>query len=85
MRKESERPNNKLRQERKLRGWSQRRVAEAIGTAEDQVSRWETGATPGKYYQEALCKLFEKNAVELGFIEPLSHDIAADFQEDEGE
>jgi transcriptional regulator with XRE-family HTH domain len=53
-----------------LRGWSQRRVAEAIGTNEDTVSKWERGHNiPDPYYRERLCELFQKNADELGFIQ----------------
>jgi transcriptional regulator with XRE-family HTH domain len=62
-------PNNLLRHERDLRGWSQRRVAEEVGTSEDIVSRWERGdRMPDPYYREKLCTLFGKNAEELGFL-----------------
>ena len=36
-------PNAHLRRERELRGWSQKRVAEAVDTNKFMVSRWETG------------------------------------------
>src|SRR6266702_5971995 len=36
-------PNYPLRQERERRGWSQSRLAEAIGATSDMVSRWERG------------------------------------------
>lgn len=36
-------PNNILRRERQLRGWSQQKIAELVGTSEDVVSRWERG------------------------------------------
>ena len=62
-------PNTKLKRERELRGWSQKIVAEHIGTNIEAVSRWERGYhTPERYYQEKLCVLFGKNAEELGFI-----------------
>ncbi len=62
-------PNTKLRRARELRGWSQRYVAEQVGTAEQVVSRWESGQhKPNKYFQTELCKLFGMNAEELGFI-----------------
>jgi len=36
------------------------------------VSRWEVGERgPASEYQERLCEIFKKNAVELGFIESL--------------
>ncbi|MBV9691550.1 MAG: NACHT domain-containing protein [Ktedonobacteraceae bacterium] len=62
-------PNEKLRLQRELQGWSQARVAEKIGTTVKRVSMWECGDTiPGRYYQEALIRLFGKNAEELGFF-----------------
>ena len=62
-------PNAALRRERDLRGWSQRRVAEEIGTSEDIVSRWERGdRLPEPYFRERLCTLFGKDAEELGLI-----------------
>lgn len=62
-------PNEQLAQYRRSRGWSQRRVADAIGYTEKRVSEWERGiSTPSPFYQEKLCELFEKNAEELAFI-----------------
>ena len=56
-----------LRTERELRGWSQAKVAEAVGSTPRNVSRWEQGQTlPHPYYREQLCQLFGKNARELG-------------------
>jgi DNA-binding XRE family transcriptional regulator len=61
--------NEKLRHQRELRGWSQRKVATEIGTDEKRVSAWECGeSVPGSYYQEKLCLLFGRNALELGFL-----------------
>jgi transcriptional regulator with XRE-family HTH domain len=78
---ESRVPHTELRHQRELRGWSQKRLADAIDTSKEMVSRWERGEqNPGKHYQEKLCELFGKSAQELGFIrEPnqpssLSHD-----------
>ncbi|HLG77042.1 MAG TPA: NB-ARC domain-containing protein, partial [Ktedonobacteraceae bacterium] len=60
---------NQLKMERALRGWSQARVAEAVGTNVRTVIRWEQGQTlPHPYYQEQLCALFGKNARELGLL-----------------
>ena len=59
-----------LQIERELRGWSQARVAEAVGTNTDTVLRWEQGQlVPSPYYRERLCALFAKNARELGLLE----------------
>src|SRR5690242_3589382 len=64
-------PNPLLRRERQLRGWSQQKVAELVGTSEDVVSRWERGERkPSPFFQEKLCVLYGKSAEELGFIEP---------------
>jgi predicted ATPase/DNA-binding CsgD family transcriptional regulator/transcriptional regulator with XRE-family HTH domain len=58
-----------LRIERELRGWSQAKVAEAIGTNVRTVIRWEQGKTlPFPFYRERLCALFGKNARELGLL-----------------
>jgi tetratricopeptide (TPR) repeat protein/transcriptional regulator with XRE-family HTH domain len=64
--KETQHP---LKLERKLRGWSQSRIAEALGITTRTVSRWEQGlSVPYPYYREQLCALFGKNARELGMI-----------------
>ncbi len=63
-------PNDLLRYEREKRGWSQSRLAELIGADTSMISRWECGdRKPVQFYQEKLCDLFGKNAVELGLIE----------------
>jgi transcriptional regulator with XRE-family HTH domain len=63
-------PNNALRRERELRGWSQQYVAEQIKAhSPSYISRWERGTTtPTPYYRKELCRLFDKNAQELGFV-----------------
>jgi transcriptional regulator with XRE-family HTH domain/tetratricopeptide (TPR) repeat protein len=63
-------PNQRLRHERELRGWSQARVAREIGTLERNVSRWERGvSSPYPHFREKLCALYGKSARELGFME----------------
>lgn len=63
-------PNRRLKQARELRGWSQAKVAEQIGTDATTVSRWERGLfSPTPYFRERLCALFSKNAEELGLLE----------------
>src|SRR5260370_19355051 len=60
-----------LKIERELRGWSQAKVAEAVGTNVRTVIRWEQGqSVPYPYYREQLCSLFGKNARELGLLAP---------------
>src|SRR5205085_8090548 len=72
----SKTPNNQLRFERELRGWSQEDLAEKVGTSQKVVSRWERGeSTPLPYYRQRLCQLFGRNAAELGFLdEPSGED-----------
>lgn len=73
MEEQEKQPNEKLRRERELRGWSQQKVAELIGTSNQAVNRWENGQhKPGRYFQTLLCELFGKNAEELGFMGDLS-------------
>ena len=61
---------NQLKVERVLRGWSQAKVAEAVGTNTRTVIRWEQGQSlPYPYYREQLCALFGKNVKELGLLE----------------
>ena len=63
-------PNRRLKQARELRGWSQAKVAEQIGTDATTVSRWERGLfSPTPYFRERLCTLFNKNAAELGLLD----------------
>ncbi len=61
---------NQLKVERVMRGWSQAKVSEAVGTNVRSIIRWEQGQTlPHPYYREQLCALFGKNAKELGLLE----------------
>ena len=66
-------PNRRLKQARELRGWSQARVAEIIGTDATTVSRWERGLfLPTPYFREKLCACFGKNAEELGLLDAMT-------------
>lgn len=74
-------PNRRLKQARELRGWSQAKVAEHIETDATTVSRWERGIfSPTPYFRERLCKLFGKNAAELGLVETI--DLAQGYEHD---
>ncbi|WP_201392744.1 helix-turn-helix domain-containing protein [Ktedonobacter sp. SOSP1-85] len=65
-----------LRVERELRGWSQARVAEDVGTSTRSIVRWEQGEVlPQPYYRERLCALFGKNALELSLQPPLEESV----------
>lgn len=72
-------PNTFLRRERELRGWSQARVAEEIGTTPMNVGRWERGtSTPYPHFREKLCVLFGKDARALGLLE-IDEDLEEEF------
>src|SRR5436305_2613170 len=63
------RPNNRLRQERLRRNWSQNYVAEKLGTTKVTISRWERGSQqPNITSRQELCKLFGMSAEELGLL-----------------
>jgi tetratricopeptide (TPR) repeat protein/transcriptional regulator with XRE-family HTH domain len=65
------RPNTRLKRERELRGWSQAKLAELVGTQTPTVSRWERGISfPYPYFREKLCALFGKDASSLGLVPP---------------
>src|SRR5215467_12036128 len=65
----SRRPNELLRQERLLRGWTQQDLAGRIATDGYAVNRWERGrATPSPYFRQRLCALLGKNAQDLGLV-----------------
>lgn len=73
-------PNERLKQERLLRGWTQADVAGFIGTDGYTVNRWERGrARPRSYFCQKLCDLFGKSVEDLGLAPveyPLSETIA---------
>ncbi len=62
-------PNDRLRSERQAHGWTQRDVADALGTTKLVVGRWERGErVPQRFYWKKLCELFGKSALELGLL-----------------
>lgn len=77
--REQHKPNDLLRQQRRLRGWSLREVAhqlQALSPDEncavnaDMVGKWELGKyTPSPFYQAKLCELYQLTAAQLGFID----------------
>src|SRR5436309_393049 len=70
-----------LKQQRRLRGWSQAYVAEMVGSDPKTVSRWEQGKnTPGPYFARQLVDLFGKNAEELGLLVDEKISIRTDEQ-----
>jgi transcriptional regulator with XRE-family HTH domain len=74
------RPNERLRHQRRLRGWTLDEVAEGLhrlslsgtelGVDAHMVGRWERGVRrPAPRYVGLLCRLFELPADELGLVE----------------
>ena len=62
-------PNERLRHARSLRGWSQAKLAEEVGTSFEMVSRWERGVTiPTLYFRAQLCAALGMTAEELGLV-----------------
>jgi transcriptional regulator with XRE-family HTH domain len=60
-----------LKQAREERGWSQKDVAQKIGTDPKTVSRWERSvAYPSPYFRQKLGELFEKSLRELDLLNP---------------
>ncbi len=60
------RANQYLINTRLQRGWTQREVAEAVGTTLANVSRWERGVTfPNPYFRKKLCEVFEMSPEDL--------------------
>jgi peptidoglycan hydrolase-like protein with peptidoglycan-binding domain len=70
-----------LRRARELRGWSQEELARQVSALAanmghqgvmldvSTISRWERGLnTPGPFYRQLLCSLFDTNARELGLL-----------------
>jgi hypothetical protein len=83
-------PNDALRYQRRIRGWSLQRVADGIaalciersgrrpGVNGDMVGEWERGVKrPSPFYQEMLCLLYGCTADKLLFDTPAMPEILA--------
>lgn len=67
MSKSSKSNRTPLQKEREKRGWTRDYVAERVGVSAQTVGSWERGERePFPINRQELCKLFGKNAVELG-------------------
>ncbi len=61
--------NDRLRLARAQRHWSQEDLADLVGTTRVNVSRWEHHVTtPGPYFRQKLCEVFQMTAEELGLL-----------------
>jgi transcriptional regulator with XRE-family HTH domain len=70
-------PNERLRHARSLKGWSQAKLAEEVGTSFEMVSRWERGVTiPTPYFRAQLCEALGMKAEDLGLVHGASELLA---------
>jgi transcriptional regulator with XRE-family HTH domain len=87
------RPNERLRYQRRLRGWTLDDVAERLhrraksgpelGVDAHMVGRWERGTRrPSPRYVALLCQLFELPADELGLVEDAGDGIKTEKEDD---
>lgn len=61
--------NERLKDERLRRGWSQKDVADRIGSSAKTVSRWEKGEVfPGPYNRQRLAELYGKSLEEMELV-----------------
>lgn len=85
---ELKKPNDLLRRQRQLRGWSLDRLAEEIrkrggGADATQIGKWERGIIkPRPYYQEMLIEIYGIAADGLGFIERYEEEKAQESTRD---
>jgi transcriptional regulator with XRE-family HTH domain len=88
------RPNERLRYQRRLRGWTLDEVAERLhrlamggpelGVDAHMVGRWERGVRrPAPRYVALLCQLFELPADELGLVEEAVDAVQPTDKEDD--
>jgi transcriptional regulator with XRE-family HTH domain len=65
--------NERLRQQRIVRNWRQKELADQLDTTVTTIQRWERGyQQPSAYYRAKLCSLFGLSAHELGLLDELS-------------
>jgi transcriptional regulator with XRE-family HTH domain len=65
-----------LKQAREEHGWSQKDVAEKIGTDPKTVSRWERRvAYPSPYFRQKLAELFKKSLRELDLLNSSEREV----------
>ena len=61
--------HEKLHQERIRHGWTQKELADKIGSSSKTVGRWERGGQlPSLFFQQKLTKVLGKDAETLGFL-----------------
>ena len=67
--------NIRLQKARLEFGWSQKELADRVGTTLVNISRWERGKTfPTPYFRQQLSKVLGKTPAELGLLSPSSPD-----------
>ncbi|GLV57921.1 hypothetical protein KDH_47560 [Dictyobacter sp. S3.2.2.5] len=74
-----------VKYQREMRGWSQARMAEELGTTPNRISSWERNVSvPSAYFREKLCSRLDMNVHELGLLsEPPPTTPSIDLSEDQ--
>lgn len=58
--------SQRLKYERRMRGWTQQDIARRIDVSPVSISRWENGQThPSPFFRQRLCELFGRSHNEL--------------------
>ncbi len=67
--------SQRLKYERELRGWSQAKLAQELGTTSISVSKWERGhALPSSHFREQLYTLFATDAQKMELLPDTNHE-----------
>ena len=78
--------HRKLAEARYHKGWSQEKVAEAIGVTRSTLSQWERGVQkPQEFYVHRLCTFYEMTRTELGMEESVHRKLQKTVMEPERE
>ncbi|GHO88329.1 helix-turn-helix domain-containing protein [Dictyobacter formicarum] len=73
-----------VKYQREMRGWSQARMAEELGTTPNRISSWERNVSvPSAYFREKLCSRLDMDAYELGLVMEPSPTIPTGLTEDQ--
>jgi transcriptional regulator with XRE-family HTH domain/DNA polymerase III delta prime subunit len=65
----NETPNEKLRNARRERGWTQSQLADELSVGESTIRSWERGTrSPSLIYRQRICTLFQMTPEELGLV-----------------
>ena len=72
-----------IKEHRLQRHWTQKQLAELLGTTTTNICRWERGTTkPSIYFQEKLCTVFETNREQYPNFLPKDSTVRSSATED---